>query len=160
MAYRGSVRYGVGGLILLPELNAGDQRLYVGGASINLEFAKAIAGRPEARFVGRYDKLHQALVRLSIANQSRIVRASDCPKLRNELRHLNLSECYGKAGPPESLSKDPKGHSGATFLSIFAINNPMKHELNKAMLYAVGPKGEGCRGPKERRSNTYQKRHS
>ena len=68
--------------------------------------------------------------------------------LKTDLRRLSLSECYGQAGPPASLSRDPTAHSGATFLSIFDAKYPLNNDLNKAMLYAVGPKGEGCTGPK------------
>ena len=73
-------------------LNAGDHKLYVGGASINLAFAKAISGRDSVKYINRYDKLHNALMSLSLSKASQVVAAADYPRLHEDFQRMHLKQ--------------------------------------------------------------------
>ncbi|CAJ1426877.1 unnamed protein product [Effrenium voratum] len=43
--------------------------------------------------------------------------------------------------------KDLGGATGSVFIDVFREEKRPLHSRNVAMLYVVGPKGEGCPGP-------------
>ena len=64
------------------------------------------------------------------------------------LKLLGLKDCIGQAGPYSA--KNTCGTVGSAFLSIMQnVYRPL-HPNNIAMLYVVGPKGKGHRGPRNR----------
>ena len=67
---------------------------------------------------------------------------------RHLLKLLGLKDCIGQAGPYSA--KNTCGTVGSAFLSIMQNVYRPFHPNNIAMLYVVGPKGKGHRGPRNR----------
>ena len=114
-----------------------------------MEFAKGISGRDTTRYVNGYDRLHAAMISLSIKAGPRrpVVQASKYEHTRRILKVLRLKDFYGIAGPEERMSADSKRRIGSAFIDVFDEPHPYECSLNKAIMYAVGPKGKGCKGP-------------
>ena len=134
-------------------VNAGDYQLYVGGGSINLEFAKTITGRGSTKYINGFDTLHAAMISLNMKAGPRrpVVQASKNKQTKRMLKSLRLKECYGIARRTEEVSGDRKRRTGFAFLHVFEGRHPHECSQNKTMMYAVNPKGNGCKGPSRER---------
>lgn len=139
-------------------VNAGDYRLYVGGAAINRAFADLLKKEQGIPYPHEdYQTLHEVMLRGSRERGSTLVSAKDLQGLTQMLRSVRLATCYCRAGevlPEEGAGGSPTdvarfgGAIGSVFVDVFEEKSRPLHEKNVAMLYVVGPKGEGCAGPK------------
>jgi len=137
--------------------NAGDYRLYLGGGAINRALADLLKEEQGLCFGKRsqpYADMHLALLAASRNAQGELVdAASVLPETERLLSSLCLSAAFAMAGV--ALEGDAPGceaATGAVFLDVFALDKQPVAEGNAAMLYVVGPKGEGCTGPKSKDS--------
>jgi len=140
-------------------VNAGDNNLYVGGGSINKAFCRLlvtltgvvpISANHHYGFVGYYPgftELHKYIVDTSILTGEFVwwEKRRPNPKWAN-ITVKFPSECIyhalGKRGEPN----DP--NTGFICLSIFNYDTlPHNNINNVGMLYVVGPRGKGSRGP-------------
>lgn len=140
-------------------VNAGDYRLYVGGLAINGAFAEMLhyeqglgydASSLQRWELLHYTQLHRELLAASRKAGNTFVASPNFPAVEALLGDLHLSAAFGVAGV--ASDQDVPGHesaSGSVFLDVFAAHKQPLAEKNLAMLYVVGPKGEGCRGPKQ-----------
>lgn len=140
-------------------VNAGDYRLYVGGLAMNGAFAKMLHHEQGLDYdenvwqrweLLQYTQLHLDLLAASRNAGNAFVASPNLPAVEVLLGDLNLSAACAVAGVPSN--QDVPGHesaSGAVFLDVFAVGKQLLAEKNVAMLYVVGPKGEGCTGPKQ-----------
>lgn len=131
--------------------NAGDYRLYVGGGAINAAFL-ALLKQEQGLECGKrsedYIKLHGSLLRASRATGT-LVSAADLPDGKLFLDKLGLAGSFGQVGPElEGDCEGFEGCNGSVFIDVFEARVRPLHDKNVAMLYVVGPKGKGCRGPK------------
>ena len=91
-----------------------------------------------------YQNLHALLLRASRQLGGKMVVASDLPDTNDFLKGAQLTDCFAVAG--EAFGKeDPryKGATGSVFIDVFDEASRPLHKKNVAMLYVVGPKGEG-----------------
>jgi len=107
-------------------VNAGDYQLYVGGGGINKAFMNALNLDAE----NGYQAIHEAMLKQAVAQPGRLVRS----KMGQE---LGLENCYARV--PNAVS----GPVGAAFIDVFTPEHRPLSKRNVAMLYVVGPKGEG-----------------
>jgi len=138
-------------------MNAGDKRLYVGGKKMNGAFAELLWATQhlnmecDTRGVWRcwgYASLHRAVLQASREKGGCPVSSIEVPQVASLLCELHLEECMGVAG--DSFPEDDIGLQSATgcaFLDVFTEDARPLSLDNIAMLYVVGPKGEGCTGP-------------
>ena len=131
--------------------NAGDYRLYVGGGAINkafLSLLKQEQGLECEEVSEEYAQLHRALLHASrIAGK--LVSAAEVPGVTSLLGRLRLAASFAQVG--RVLNGDCtglEGGDGSVFIYVFDASARPLHANNVAMLYVVGPKGEGCNGPK------------
>mmetsp|Transcript_81419 Transcript_81419/g.154562 ORF Transcript_81419/g.154562 Transcript_81419/m.154562 type:complete len:360 (+) Transcript_81419:108-1187(+) len=136
-------------------VNAGDYRLYVGGGTINGAFANMLHDEQglcydtnvrERCELACYKQLHRELLAASCKAGGAFVASAN----QEVLTELHLSVACAMAG--DATDQDSPSHesaSGAVFLHVFASNKQPLAQKNMAMLYVVGPKGEGCQGPKQ-----------
>lgn len=143
-------------------VNAGDYRLYVGGHAINGAFAEMLYYKQGLDYDAnvwhdcwrwellQYTQLHHELLAASRNAGNAFVASPILPAVETLLGNVHLSVACAVAGIPSD--QDMPGHksaSGAVFLDVFAAGKRPMAETNVAMLYVVGPKGEGCVGPKQ-----------
>ncbi len=136
-------------------VNAGDYRLYVGGGAINEVFAKILHDEQGLCYdwdvwdrweLARYTQLHRELLEASRNAGGAFVASAN----QAILRDLHLSFACAMAGDASDQDSPYHGSaSGAVFLHVFAANKQPLSQKNLAMLYVVGPKGAGCKGPKQ-----------
>jgi len=136
--------------------NAGDYRLYVGGGAINKAFGdlfKKEQGLQFGRISEDYQQLHMELLHASRKAGRKLVSARDLPKAAEILPKLSLLASFGRAADevePEGMegtSPELRGAIGSVFIDVFQQEQRPMHPKNVAMLYVVGPKGEGATGP-------------
>ena len=130
--------------------NAGDSRLYVAGKGINEMFHKELRRKqgPEANLRDSFALLHTRLLEASTSAGSS-VDAADVPGVSSLMDELHLQASFGHSGTRiDGDIEGLEGCNGSTFLHIFNEEGRPRHSRNAAMLYVVGPKGEGCRAPK------------
>lgn len=79
-----------------------------------------------------------------------MVSSADVLEAKQRLEHLKLAAAFGRAGPPreDDQVEDLKGSTESVFIDVFSEEGRPFDPKNVAMLYVVGPKGEGCTGPK------------
>jgi hypothetical protein len=140
-------------------VNAGDYRLYVGGLAINEAFATLLHDEQSLCYnrnvwerweLARYTQLHHELLAASRKAGGAFVASANEAEFQAVLGDLHLSIVCAMAG--DASGQDSPGHesaSGAVFLHVFAPNKQPLAQNNVAMLYVVGPKGEGCEGPQQ-----------
>lgn len=140
-------------------VNAGDYRLYVGGYQINGAFAEFLHEHMGLCYdmdmwnrweLLRYTQLHRELLAASRNAGNAFVTSPDVQAVKSYMDDLHISLACAMAG--EASDQDTPGHesaSGAVFLHVFVAGKRPLAEKNIAMLYTVGPKGEGCGGPKQ-----------
>lgn len=134
--------------------NAGDYLLYLGGGSINGAFGKLLEKEQGLAFLGDHPKampvqtdyqdLHALLLKASRERGGKMVVASELPNTSGFLKGARLTECFAVAG--EAFGKeDPRFEAavGSAFIDVFEEASRPLHQRNVAMLYVVGPKGEG-----------------
>ena len=74
-----------------------------------------------------------------------MVIASEHPEASDFLKAARLTDCFAVAG--ESFGEeDPRYEAavGSAFIDVFEETSRPLHQRNVAMLYVVGPKGEGA----------------
>ena len=120
-------------------VNAGDYNLYVGGGAINLAFAKALgAGGTNA-----YQQLHEMALREAEASPGGLCDASRAPEAAAAMAELGLAGCFARV---LGGGDGPRGPVGAVFVDVLAAGRRPASPRNVAMLYVVGPKGQGATG--------------
>mmetsp|Transcript_122440 Transcript_122440/g.391783 ORF Transcript_122440/g.391783 Transcript_122440/m.391783 type:complete len:353 (-) Transcript_122440:149-1207(-) len=135
--------------------NAGDYWLYLGGGSINGAFAKLLGEVQNLEFTGAhrkglplqkdYQELHILLLRESRERSGALVSARRLPQASALLSASRLVDCYAVAG--EAIGEEEPAYTasvGSVFVDVFDGGARPLHERNVAMLYVVGPKGEGA----------------
>eukprot|EP00401_Gymnodinium_catenatum_P077874 CAMPEP_0117520550 /NCGR_PEP_ID=MMETSP0784-20121206/33224_1 /TAXON_ID=39447 /ORGANISM="" /LENGTH=342 /DNA_ID=CAMNT_0005316543 /DNA_START=1 /DNA_END=1029 /DNA_ORIENTATION=+ len=121
-------------------VNAGDYLLYVGGGSINLAFARAL-GLPNRK--NAYQVLHEAMLEAAEATPGVLQRLEDVQTAKAEVAATAARE-LGLFGTFARVARG--GRVGAAFLDVFDAPARPLNERNVAMLYVVGPKGQGAPG--------------
>lgn len=142
--------------------NAGDYRLYVGGGAINRAFGdlfKKHQGLQFDKVCEEYKQMHLELLQASRKAGRKLVSAKDLPNAAALLPKLRLCASFGRAADvlPEEVQQNGDqqdlhelaGSTGSVFIDIFEEEQRPLSSRNVAMLYVVGPKGEGCVGPGE-----------
>lgn len=137
--------------------NAGDYFLYLGGGSINGAFGKLISGEHElemdTEFHPRkspvqmeYMELHQLLLKASRERDGALVAASELSGAAELLKSLYLADSFCVSGEACG-EEDPRYAAavGSAILDVFEEPKRLLHQRNVAMLYVVGPKGEGSK---------------
>lgn len=119
-------------------MNAGDYNLYVGGGSINKAFRQVL------KLKGRngYQELHEALFDEARARSGQLVALPMDSATMVVAKELGLLACFARVA---AISRDG-GPVGAVFLDVFRQGRRPLSEQNVAMLYVVGPKGQGAPG--------------
>eukprot|EP00931_Biecheleriopsis_adriatica_P004363 TRINITY_DN106045_c0_g1_i1.p1 TRINITY_DN106045_c0_g1~~TRINITY_DN106045_c0_g1_i1.p1 ORF type:complete len:333 (-),score=73.06 TRINITY_DN106045_c0_g1_i1:81-1079(-) len=142
--------------------NAGDYRLYVGGGAINRAFGalfKKEHGLQFGKISEDYQTMHVELLEASRKAGRKLMAAKDVPQAAELLPKLCLAAAFGRAAgvqPEEEAANLSEGQAvsrfagaiGSIVLDIFTDESRPFHPQNVAMLYVVGPKGEGCTGPR------------
>jgi len=124
-------------------VNAGDYNLYVGGGAINRAFANALG--LEAR--NGYRQLHSLLLRQAEETPGQLVQFAPSPEHPTAdglLSELRLSGSFARL--PGGLVARARGPVGSAFVDVFEPARRPRSAQNVAMLYVVGPKGQGARG--------------
>lgn len=122
-------------------VNAGDYGLYVGGGSINLGFAKTLGLDPRKN---AYKDLHEAVAEVAQSSPGTLQNLKAVPdetKALEAAHDVGLLGCFARA-PASSLGA--KSLTGIAFLDVFDHKTRPLSDRNVAMLYVVGPKGQGA----------------
>jgi len=131
--------------------NAGDDTLYVGGGAINFAFQQALGVPAE----NGYQRLHMSMLDVAWRSPGTLCEVVlpgprdprlSSPTLHNheaQLQELGLTACFARVSGRGASVGDPLG---AVFIDVFARRSCPSNPLNMAMLYVVGPKGEGADG--------------
>ena len=136
-------------------LQSGYHRLYVGRGSINRAFPELFEmcqgldyneqDHPKHLPIQTdYQNLHQLVLEASRKLGGEMVVASDLPETAVFLKGAQLADCFAVSGEPFG-DEDPRYEAavGSAFVDIFEGPSRPLHQWNVAMLYVVGPKGEG-----------------
>jgi len=121
-------------------VNAGDYKLYVGGGSINLAFQRMLGFDSKHN---KYQVLHSALCEAALA-------APGCLQRLDDVKHPDASkENATELGLTGSFARMPASHQGddhvgIAILDVFSARRRPLSDQNVAMLYVVGPKGQGA----------------
>jgi len=119
--------------------------LYVGGGAINKGFAVAL-GLEEPN---DYVKLHTDMLQVAWRTPGELVSTADASKEVQDLsRQLGLLGCFARV-PADAHPLTRGGPVGVTFVDVLAPEKRPLSDKNVAMLYVVGPKGDGAPGPKQ-----------
>ena len=145
-------------------VNAGDQALYVGGQGINKEFLELFQQTQklqQGNGKGSYKTMHRDLLCSQYHKKIRIhpMCVSSWPLQWTDEPYLKLQESACKAG--DGHPGDPPGYDGCTgavFIDVFNEKSRPLNIDNVAMLYVVGPRGEGCRRVGGRRNSNHSRK--
>eukprot|EP00930_Biecheleria_cincta_P042904 TRINITY_DN2951_c0_g1_i1.p1 TRINITY_DN2951_c0_g1~~TRINITY_DN2951_c0_g1_i1.p1 ORF type:complete len:526 (+),score=88.94 TRINITY_DN2951_c0_g1_i1:56-1633(+) len=114
-------------------VNAGDEKLYVGGSTINKQFANDL-WYTAWQYTDKYEPLHKELMKSGKACQlvTAPQHALDAdPRIPVRAAYVRML----KAGQP----------TGAVFIDVFKQDLcPHKHAKNTMMVYTVGPRRQDC----------------
>ncbi|PJE80597.1 hypothetical protein CI610_00419 [invertebrate metagenome] len=114
----------------MASVNAGDQGLYVGGGTINLQFERDLATAQRGLLHREYRRYHQSQIN---RKQLRTIIHDDNPSIR----WLQSSTTYY-----DELCPGTQNATGTVFIDVFNDNScPHGNRYNRAMVYVVPPKG-------------------
>lgn len=125
-------------------VNAGDHALYVGGGAINFGFAKMLGLDPSSN---AYKDVHDAMAELAQLSPGRLQDLSAAGTVNTSANTKVLARDLGLVGLFARAPLSNLGSSsltGTAFLDVFEAKTRPLSDKNVAMLYVVGPKGQGA----------------